>query len=76
MNVCEAVFTLTPNQARIIAESLKPETASAVHERSATAVTVEGTKLKIVIQAGDLHALRAAVNTYFKWVLMACELLK
>jgi KEOPS complex subunit Pcc1 len=76
MNVCEACFTFTPEKARIIADSLKPEEAVSVQERSKTSITAEGSILKVTINAEDLHALRAAVNTHFKWVLMASELLK
>jgi KEOPS complex subunit Pcc1 len=72
MNVFEACFTLTEESARIIADSLKPEIAPVKSERSKTTVKAEGNKLKLKIEAEDLHSLRAAVNTYLKWIIM-CE---
>lgn len=31
--------------------------------------------LKIRIKSKDLHALRAALNTYLRWIIMCCDLL-
>ncbi len=31
--------------------------------------------LKIRIKSDDLYALRAALNTYLRWVIMCCDLL-
>lgn len=76
MNVFEAYFTLTEEKAGIIANSLKPELKAVSHERSKTTITSKGNKLKLKIQAEDLHALRAAINTYLKWIIMCNELAK
>ena len=73
MNLLEAEFTLTEEKTRIIVNSLEPE-STVQKERSETTVTAEGNKLRLRIEAQDLSALRAAVNTYFKWLVMCDEL--
>lgn len=75
MNSFEAYFTLTEEKAKIMADSLRLESRVLAHERSKTTVSVEGNKLKIEIQSEDLHALRAGVNTYLKWIIMSQQLL-
>lgn len=74
MNVFEASFTMPGGKASVIAESLRPESTVASHERSKTTVNTDGDQLKLRIEAPDLHALRAAVNTYLKWVMMCDRL--
>ena len=32
--------------------------------------------LKIYINASDLSAMRAALNTYMRWIIMSCELIE
>lgn len=74
MNLLEAEFSFTEQKARTIANSLKLESKENKRERSKTTVTSRGDKLKLKIEAPDLHALRAAVNTYLKWIIMGDEL--
>jgi tRNA threonylcarbamoyladenosine modification (KEOPS) complex Pcc1 subunit len=74
MNDFQASFTLTPEKARLIAESLKPELKDSDYERSKTTVRSKGDKLILNIKSPDLHALRAAVNTNLRWIIMAAEL--
>jgi len=74
MNTLEAEFTLTEEKAKIIADSLELESRENKNERSKTKVSYEGKKLNLKIESPDLHALRAAVNTYFKWIIMGDEL--
>ncbi|MDD5111063.1 MAG: KEOPS complex subunit Pcc1 [Candidatus Altiarchaeota archaeon] len=77
MNVFEASFTFGIEKSRLIADCLMPESAGAGeggHERSKTTVSAEGEFLILRISAPDLHALRAAVNTYVKWIAMCGQL--
>lgn len=75
MNVFEASLTLTEGKALLISESLGLESDGTSHERSKTKVKPEGDRLEIRIEAPDLHALRAAVNTYLNWVMMCDRLM-
>jgi len=75
-NTLEAQFTFTAEKAGIIADSLKLESKTAGNERSKTTIASSGDKLTLEIQAEDLHALRAAVNTYLKWLIMCSELVE
>jgi tRNA threonylcarbamoyladenosine modification (KEOPS) complex Pcc1 subunit len=54
--------------AEIILAALKPETRSSPSERATTHVSVKGRVLIIEIDAGDITALRAAMNSYIAWV--------
>jgi KEOPS complex subunit Pcc1 len=48
--------------------ALEPETDSVPSERSTTHVRAEGSRLIIEVDADDLTALRAAMNSYLAWV--------
>lgn len=76
MNVFEASLALPADKASVIARSLLPESKGESRERSKTTVTHEGNLLKLRIDAPDLHALRAAINTYLKWVIMCDRLME
>lgn len=54
--------------AETICAALNPETESAPSERARAAVSVRESDLMIEISAGDLPALRAAMNSYIAWV--------
>ena len=52
------------SEARLIERSLSPEAADLVDDRSRTTVDRSGGRLRIHIEATDLVALRAAMNTW------------
>lgn len=54
--------------AEIILAALKPETKSGPSDRATTQVSLRDTVLIIEVEAGDLTALRAAMNSYIAWV--------
>ena len=58
----------TPEVAEIIFEALIPETESIPSERATTRLSLDGSKLTIHIQAGDLTAMRASMNSFLAWV--------
>ncbi len=58
----------THEVAEIIFEALIPETESIPSERATTRLTLDGSKLVIQIQAGDITAMRASMNSYLAWV--------
>jgi tRNA threonylcarbamoyladenosine modification (KEOPS) complex Pcc1 subunit len=55
-------------QARILYSALIPETESAPSDRAKSQVRVDGSSLIIEIEAGDLTAARAALNSFIAWI--------
>ncbi|MFW9786301.1 MAG: KEOPS complex subunit Pcc1 [Candidatus Thorarchaeota archaeon] len=54
--------------AEILLAALKPETKSGPSDRATTNVSIRDTVLVIEVEAGDITALRAAMNSYISWV--------
>ncbi len=54
-------------------ESIRPEIDADVHTRSEVTLKYDG-RLTLLIRARDLHALRAAANTYFRWLDMCLKI--
>ena len=54
--------------AQIIEGSLRPEVEDPVSQRSTVTVHAEKDHVKISVHATDLAALRAALNSYLRWV--------
>ena len=52
----------------IVDESLAPEVERPTSERSSVTVSAEKGKVIISIEASDVVALRAAINSYLRWV--------
>ncbi len=63
----------TPEIAEIIFEALIPETESVPSERATTKLSLDNSKLIIHIQAGDITALRASMNSFLAWVSAAVK---
>lgn len=59
---------LATNLAEMVEGSLLPEVESPTSERSIVKVTVDGGVLKVTVEASDVSALRAALNSYLRWV--------
>lgn len=55
-------------QARILYSALMPETESAPSDRARTHVSVVDSSLVVEIEAGDLTATRAALNSFIAWI--------
>ncbi len=58
----------TPETVNILYSALEPETVSVPSDRAQAMLSKKGNQLIITIQAGDLAALRAAMNSYLAWV--------
>lgn len=54
--------------AEILLAALKPETHSGPSDRATTQVSVRDDVLVVEVQAGDITALRAAMNSYLSWI--------
>ena len=55
-------------------ESIKPEINAEIHGRSTVDLRYEGGELILHVSAKDLHAMRAAANTYIRWLDMCAKL--
>jgi tRNA threonylcarbamoyladenosine modification (KEOPS) complex Pcc1 subunit len=53
--------------------SIRPELEAGAHDRSTVELSYDG-ELILDVTARDLHAMRAAVNTYLRWVDMCLKL--
>ncbi|ADB60369.1 Protein of unknown function DUF2144 [Haloterrigena turkmenica DSM 5511] len=61
----------TPSRARLVAESVAREIGEIDDERSQTTIDRDGSVVRIEIDAADVIALRAALNTWFTLVDVA-----
>ena len=61
----------TPSRARLVAESVTREIGEIDDDRSRTTIDREGSVVRIEIDAADVVALRAALNTWFTLVDVA-----
>lgn len=52
----------------ILFAALEPETVSVPSDRARAILSKEGTQLIVTIEAGDLTALRASMNSYLAWI--------
>ncbi|MEA1869401.1 MAG: KEOPS complex subunit Pcc1 [Euryarchaeota archaeon] len=59
--------------ASTIYRALLPETREAF-SRSRAALSVDGKMLHLIVDAGDIAALRAALNTWLRLIKVACEM--
>jgi tRNA threonylcarbamoyladenosine modification (KEOPS) complex Pcc1 subunit len=54
--------------AEILLAALVPETESGPSDRATTTVSLRGSVLIIEVEAEDLTALRAAMNSFIAWI--------
>ena len=57
-------------QLKVVLEALKPETRTPATRRSKVQIKGEGNSLTLSFKARDTSALRAAVNSYLRWILL------
>ena len=55
---------------KIVLDALTPETRISVARRSKVYVEGEGTRLKLIFETTDTSALRAALNSYLRWIVV------
>jgi len=63
-------------QLKVVLEALKPETRTPPTLRSKVQITSEGNSLTLSFEATDTSALRAAINSYLRWVHLAKTVVK
>jgi tRNA threonylcarbamoyladenosine modification (KEOPS) complex Pcc1 subunit len=55
-------------EAQALYYSLKPESISMSSRGLRSSITLEGTRIEIVVEASTLSKLRAALNSYLRWL--------
>lgn len=63
-------------QLKVVLEALKPETKTPPTRRSKVQMKGEGNSLTLNFKARDTSALRAAVNSYLRWILLTKTVLE
>ncbi|MBU0762703.1 MAG: hypothetical protein KKD39_06725 [Candidatus Altiarchaeota archaeon] len=63
-----------PRKADAVLKSIKPEIEEDIHTRSSIDLKYESGKLILEINAKDLTAMRAAANTYIRWLDMCMKI--
>jgi len=63
-------------QLKVVLEALKPETRSPLTRRSKVQMESEGNSLTLNFKASDTSALRAAINSYLRWILLTKTILE
>lgn len=71
-----AIELSSKRQAEAICKALRPETRHSIGPRSRVAILLRGKALEIVVFAKDISALRAAVNSYLRWVSGSTDLIR
>lgn len=67
-----AIIEIDCDETALLRESLAPETSRTI-PRTSVDIREVGDKLHIEIQASDVNALRAAINSYLRWVSVGIE---
>ncbi len=68
-----ATITLQHPKADVIERTIRPESAVEI-PRTSVRVSRQDDTLKLEIESGDVNGLRAAVNSYLRWVGMAAQI--
>lgn len=62
-------------QAKIVMKALEPELNSSPSERSSVELNLTGKVLNVDITASDVTSLRAAVNSYLRWIMLSLNVI-
>ncbi|MEM1574423.1 MAG: KEOPS complex subunit Pcc1 [Nitrososphaerota archaeon] len=69
------IFNIPEKEASIILKSLLPEIMNPATNRSKINLLIRNGELLMDIEAKDMTALRAALNSYIRWINMIIETL-
>jgi tRNA threonylcarbamoyladenosine modification (KEOPS) complex Pcc1 subunit len=76
MKSAEFIFNFdTENEAKIIAGSLDPEIKQKIPKTTVN-VSLNGSTFSLKIEAKDISSLRAACNSYLRWINTALSVKK
>ncbi len=74
MNELSVRLYIPAEAAKVCCQSVGLEAQSEALTRSKVELSCEKDCLLLHITASDLSAMRAAVNTYLRWIIMCCDL--
>lgn len=63
------------DDAKIIAEAISPEIRHKIPKTKVN-ISISGKKLFLEIEAKDISSLRAAINSYLRWIITALDVKK
>jgi KEOPS complex subunit Pcc1 len=69
----KATIVLEHPKAIVIEKTIRPESAVEI-PRTWVKISRHEDKVKIDIESGDVNGLRAAVNSYLRWMEMAAKI--
>ena len=75
MNELTVSLKVPKESADAVLRSIRPEIEADIHERTDISLAYDK-ELVLRISAKDLHAMRAAANTYIRWLDMCLKLAK
>lgn len=76
MNELRIELRLPKEKVAVCQRALALETENESIQRSKIEVKEFANGLIILVRANDLSAMRAAINTYLRWVIMCCKLIE
>jgi KEOPS complex subunit Pcc1 len=69
-------LTLDDHQdAEVLYKSIKPEITSAPSSRTHSTLELHGNIIKLRVKAKDSTSLRAAINSYMRWITLSHEVI-
>jgi len=71
-----AVELVSRRHAMAIYQALVPETKHSIGPRSKITIRLRGKSLQLTASAKDISALRAAINSYLRWVTGSVDLIR
>lgn len=69
-----ATLTLEHPKSELIENTLQPESMAGI-PRTSIGLTRQGHELSMRIESGDVNGLRAALNSYLRWMDMTTKIL-
>jgi tRNA threonylcarbamoyladenosine modification (KEOPS) complex Pcc1 subunit len=75
MNELLVTLELTEETAQTCIKAIALEVENDVHERSKVDIRYDSGQLLLAIKAKDLTSMRAALNTYLRWIIMCTNLI-
>ncbi len=75
MNELQIYLQLPGERAAVCQRALALETKEEFMRRSRVKLEEFSQGMRILVRANDLPAMRAAVNTYLRWIIMCCKLI-
>jgi len=76
MNTLQVEIPLSPKDADTIIKSVGFEARAEDYERSNVEINYHDGCLRVEIEAGDLNALRAALNSHLRWIATSLKLIQ